>query len=96
MHKSKNTIQNYQQNRTHTTKRKNTQNTLPAAPQLPNLHHNHPLSLVLRNFRILAITHPTNIRQNHLPSHIQHIVRQHPQNDDTYEKIIEQPHTITF
>ena len=28
----------------------NKTNTLPTAPHLPNLHHNHPLSLVSRNF----------------------------------------------
>ena len=28
----------------------NNTNALPAAPHLPNLHHNHPLSLVSRNF----------------------------------------------
>ena len=29
----------------------NNTNILPTAPNLPNLHHNHPLSLVSRNFR---------------------------------------------
>ena len=28
----------------------NNTNVLPTAPHLPNLHHNHPLSLVSRNF----------------------------------------------
>ena len=28
----------------------NNTNALPTAPHLSNLHHNHPLSLVLRNF----------------------------------------------
>ena len=69
---------------------------LPTAPQLPNLHHNHPLSLVLRNFRNLAITKPTNIRSSNIQNPIQHIVTQHPQNDKTYKQIIEQPHTTTF
>ena len=69
---------------------------LPKAPHLPNLHHNHPLSLVSRNFRNLAITNPPNLRPNHIQSPIQHLVTQHPQNDDTYEQIIEQPHTTTF
>ena len=36
----------------------NNTNTLPTAPLLSNLHHNHPLSLVSRNFRNLAITNP--------------------------------------
>ena len=30
-------------------------NTLPTAPQLTNLNRNHPLSLVQRNFRNLAL-----------------------------------------
>ena len=36
----------------------NNTNALPTAPHLPNLHQNHPLSLVSRNFRNLAITTP--------------------------------------
>ena len=44
----------------------NNTNALPTAPHLPNLHHNHPLSLVSRNFRNLAITNPPNL----IPSHI--------------------------
>ena len=71
-------------------------NTFPKAPHLPNLHHNHQLSLVSRNFRNLAITNPPNLRPSHIQSPIQHIITQHPQNDDTYEQIIEQPHTTTF
>ena len=83
MHKSKNTIQNYQQ-------------ALPTAPHLPNLHHNYPLSLDSRNFRNLAITNPPNLRPSQLQSPIQHIVTQHTQIDNTYKQIIEQPHTTTF
>ena len=52
----------------------------PTAPQLPPLPQNHPLSLVPRNFRNLAITNNPNSRPN----------------DNTYEQIIEQPHTTTF
>ena len=37
---------------------KNNTNALPTAPHLPNLQFNHPLSLVSRNFRNLAITNP--------------------------------------
>ena len=74
----------------------NNTNILPTAPQLPNLHHNHPLSLVSRNFRNLAIPNPTNIRPSNIQSPIRQIVTQHSQNDDTYEQIIEQPHTTTF
>ena len=58
---------------------------LPTAPHLPNLHYNHPLSLVSRNLRNLAITNPPNLRPSHIESPIQHIVTQHPQNDNTYD-----------
>ena len=74
----------------------NKTNALPTAPHLPNLHHNHPLSLVSRNFRNLAITNPPNLRLSHIQSPIQNIVTQHPPIDDTYKQIIEQPHTTTF
>ena len=74
----------------------NNTNTLPTSPHSPNLHHNHPLSLVSRNLRNLAITNPPNLRPSHIQSPIQHIVTQHPQNDDTYKQLIEQPHTTTF
>ena len=74
----------------------NITNALPTAPHLPNLHHNHPLSLVSRNFRNLAITNPPNLRPSHMQSPIQHKVTQHQPIDDRYEQIIEQPHTTTF
>ena len=74
----------------------NKTNVSHTAPQLPNLHYNHPLSLVLRNFRTLALANPTNSRPNYTQSPIQHIVAQHSQKDDTYKQIIEQPHTTTF
>ena len=66
------------------------------APQLPPLPQNHPLSLVPRNFRNLAITNNLNSRPNIPQSPIQHIMTHHSQNDNTYEQIIEQPHTTTF
>ena len=71
-------------------------NTTPTVPQLPALLQNHPLSLVSRNFCNLAITNTPNFRPNTVQSPIQHIVMQHQQSDDTYEQIIEQPHTTTF
>ena len=71
-------------------------NTLPTAPQLPSLNRNHPLSLVTRNFRNLALVNIANSKQNHIQSPIHHIVNQQSQNDNTYEKIIEQPHTTNF
>ena len=74
----------------------NNTNTLPTAPQLPSLNRNHPLSLVPRNFRNLALVNIANSRPNHIQSPIQHIITQQPQNDNTYEQIIEQPHTQIF
>ena len=74
----------------------NNTNTLPTAPQLPSLNRNHPLSLVPRNFRNLALANIATSRPNHIQCPIQHIVTQQPQNDDTYEQIIEQPHTTKF
>ena len=50
----------------------NNTNALPTAPHLPNLHHNHPLSLASRNFRILAITNPPSFTPSHIQSPIQH------------------------
>ena len=49
-----------------------------------------------RNFRNLAIPHPTNIRPSNIQSPIRQIVTHHSQNDDTYEQIIEHHHTTTF
>ena len=69
---------------------------MPTAPQLPLLPNNHPLSLVPRNFRNLAITHNPNFRPNISQSPIQHIMTHHSQDDNTYEQIIEQPHTTAF
>ena len=52
----------------------NNTNILPTAPHLPNLHHNHPLSIISRNFRKLSITNPPNLRPNNIQSPIQHIM----------------------
>ena len=71
-------------------------NTIHTAPQLPSLNCNHPLSLVPRKFRNLALVNIANSRPNHIQSPIQQIVTQQPQNDDTYEQIIEQPDTTNF
>ena len=73
-----------------------TTNASPTAPQLSNLHHNHPLSLVPRNFRNLALFYITNSRPNYIQSPIHHIVTQQSQSDDTCEQIIEQPHITNF
>ena len=74
----------------------NNADTASTAPQIPTLSQNHPLSLVPRNFRTLAITNNPKFRPNTTQSPIQHIMTHHSQNDNTYEKIIEQPHTTTF
>ena len=74
----------------------NNVDTTPTAPQIPPLPQNHPLSLVPRNFRNLAITNNPNFRPNTTQSPIQHLMTHHSQNDNTYEQIIEQPHTTTF
>ena len=74
----------------------NNVDTTPTAPQIPTLPQNHSLSLVPRNFRNLAITNNPNSRPNIAQSPIQHIMTYHSQNDNTYEQIIEQPHTTTF
>ena len=74
----------------------NNVDTTPTAPQLPPLPHNHPLSLVPRNFRNLAITHNQNFRPTISQSPIQHIMPHHSQDENTYEQIIEQPHTTAF
>ena len=71
-------------------------NASPTAPQLPSLHPNHPLSLVPRNFRNLALTKITSSRPNYIQSPIHHIKTQQPQSDDTYEQLIEQTHTTNF
>ena len=74
----------------------NTIEITPTAPQLSPLPKIHSLSLVPRNFRNLAITNNPNCRPNITQSPIQHIMTHHSQNDNTYEQIIEQPHTTTF
>ena len=68
----------------------------PTAPQLPPLTHNPPLSPVPQNLRNLAITNNSNFRPNISLSPIHNIITHHSQNDNTYQQIIEQPHTTTF
>ena len=43
-----------------------------------------------------TITNPPNLRPSHIQRPIQHIVTQHSPIDDTYEQILEQPHTSSF
>ena len=92
--KKKNTTPSYQQRRTHDSQ--NNSNTTPTAPQLQNLNHNHPLSLVPQNFGYIALTDLIISRSNYPESPIQHIITQQPSIEDTYEQIIGQPHTTNF
>ena len=74
----------------------NKTNPLPTASQLPSLNRNHPLSLVPRIFRNSALVNIAISRPNHIQSPIQQIETQQSENDNTYEQIIEQPHTKIF
>ena len=74
----------------------NNADTTPTAPQIPTLPQNHPLSKIPRNFRKLAIINNPNFRPKSTQSPVQHIMTHHSQNDNTYEQIIKQPHTINF
>ena len=71
-------------------------NTTPTAPQLPNLPQNHPLSLVPRNFRNLAITNPPNFIPNTVQSPIQHIVTQHNKMMIHMNKLLNNPTSPLF
>ena len=74
----------------------NNTKTTPTAQQLQSLNHNHPLSLVPRNFRNIALTHLMSSRPNYPQSPTQHIITQQSNIDDTYEQKTEQPHTTNF
>ena len=75
---------------------RNDTNTRPTTPHLQNLNHNHPLSLVPRNFRNIALSDLITSRSNYPLSQIQQIITKQPNIDDTYEQFIEQPHTTKF
>ena len=75
---------------------RNDTNTTPTAAHLQNLNHNHPLSLVPRNFRKIALSDLITSRSNYPLSQIQQIITKQPNIDDTYEQFIEQPHTTKF
>ena len=51
-------------------------NTTSTAPQLHNLHDNHPLSLVPRNYRSTTVTE--HISTSYRQSPVGHIVAHHP------------------
>ena len=60
---------------------RNNTNSIPTAQQFKNLKHNHPLSLVPRNFRKIALR--DLITSNYQQSPIQHIITQQPSIEDT-------------
>ena len=74
----------------------NNTNTTPRVPQLRSLNHNHPLSLLPRNFRNIALTDFISSRPNYPQSPIRHIITQQSKIEEKYEQIIEQPHTSNF
>ena len=74
----------------------NNTKTTPTAPLLQNLNHNHPVFLVPRSFRNIALTGFITSRSNYPRNPIQYIITQQPNIEDTYEQIKEQPHTTTF
>ena len=63
----------------------NNVDTAPTAPQIPNLPQNHPLCLLPRNFRNLAIMNNPNFRPSSAQSPIKQITTNHSQNDNTYD-----------
>ena len=78
------------------TTHKTTQKKTPTAPQSQSPNHNHPLSLVSRNLRKIALTDLISSRQNYPQSPIQHIITQQSHFDDIFEQIIEEPQTTNF
>ena len=70
-----------------------TRNTTPIAPQLHKLQINHPLSLVPRNYRNISQKEHISTIHRCPQSPVTHIVAQQLNVDETYEQIIEQPHT---
>ena len=74
----------------------NNTNTTPTVPQLQSLNHNHPLSLVPRKIRNIALADLITSRPTYPQSPIQHIITQQPNIEDIYEQIIEQSLTTNF
>ena len=70
--------------------------TTPTASQLENLNHNYPLSLVPQTFRNIALTDLITLRSNYPQSPIQQNNPTTQSIEDTYEQIIDQPHTTKF
>ena len=71
-------------------------NTTSTAPQLHNLHNNHPLSLVPRSYRNTAITEHISSGHSYSQSPVTQIVAHQPNIEDTYEQIVEQHRTTNL
>ena len=71
-------------------------NTTPIAPQLQNFHIFHPFFLVSRNYRKTAKKDHMSPSHSYPQSPISHIVVHQLNIGDTYEQIVEQPHTTNF
>ena len=56
----------------------------------------HPLSLVSRNYRNIYLTEHISTNHRYPQKPVTHILQQQPTVDETYEQIIEQPHTTNF
>ena len=70
--------------------------TTPTAPQSHNLHNNHPLSLVPRNYRKTAVTEHISRNHSYPQSAVTHIVTHQPHIEAKYEQIVEKPHITNF
>ena len=53
-------------------------NTTPTAPHLHTLHNNHPLSLVPRNYRNIALTELISTTHRYPQNPVTHIIAQQP------------------
>ena len=73
-----------------------TRNTTTTVPQLHTLENNHQLSLTPRIYRNISLTEHISTSHRYPQSPVTLIEAQQPNVDETYEQIIEQPHTTNF
>ena len=71
-------------------------NTITSAPQLHTLRNNHPLFLVPQNYRKIALTEHFSTSHSYPQKPVTHIIAQQANIEDTFEQIIEQPHTTNL
>ena len=71
-------------------------NTRPSTPQLHTLNDIHPLSLVLRNYRNIALTEHISTIHSYLQCPVTHTIAQQPDIAETYEQIKEQSQSTYF